>query len=67
MVDADVSPVEQGVDIRSQENAIVDSMFTTLRNRKNVRGLKCRKDLVARYGAATPVSLLDDGLKSCLT
>ena len=42
-------------------------MFTPFGDRENVGGLESWNYLVICYGAASPVSLLNDGLKSRLT
>ena len=66
-IDAEVAAVEQGVDVRSQEKAVVQAMLTACADRADVSRLQDGPYLRAGNRTATAVSIEYDGLERSLT
>src|SRR5258708_1887334 len=66
-IDAEVSAVEQRVDIRSKEQAIVEAVLAASGDRADVRSLQDWRDMRSAYRAASMISVEDDRLERTLT
>ena len=65
-IDAEVAAVEQGVNVRSQQEAVVQAMLTARADRSDVSCLQDGPYLRAGDRAATVVSIEDDSLERSL-
>src|SRR5690606_20024141 len=62
-VDADVPAVEQRVHVRSQQNAVVESVLATLGQRQNMSSLQNGANSTSSNGAATFIGIQHDRLE----
>lgn len=65
-VHAEVSAVEQGVDIGSEQQPVVEPVLPSLGDRADVSRLQDRRDVRAADGAAPVVGVQDDRLEGLL-
>jgi hypothetical protein len=66
-IDSQVSPVEHGVHVRTEQQAVVETVFTMLGNRPDMRRLEGRANPAARDRATSVVRLEHDGLERALS
>jgi len=65
--DRDVPLIEEGVHVRTHQDAIVYSVLAGLCDRADMRGLKYRKGLLSRHRAAPFIGFGDDHAEASLT
>jgi hypothetical protein len=68
-IDTEVATVEEGVDVRAQQQAVVDPVLAAeaTADRTDVSGLQSWGDATAGDGAASVVGSLDERLERLLT
>ena len=61
-----VAPVEEGVDVRAEQQAVADVMYAALRHRPDVGGLEHRECLLPAYSTVPLIGIGDGDPKSTL-
>lgn len=65
-VDADISAVKEGMDVRPQQQPVVEAVLTARRNGSDMRSLQDRCDVGSADGATAVIGVEDDRLERAL-
>jgi hypothetical protein len=65
-VDAEIATVKQGVNVRSQQEPVVEPVLAAPPDRANVSGFQNRRNMSTADGAAAVIGIQDDRLEGAL-